>query len=125
MFLKTSEIASRNGLMNRYEVRITKQAEGQIHDIAYYLTVVLHNPDAAGTLVNDLYATFDEISNNPERQFLVDEEPWHSEGIRKIQVKNYMVYFWIDIEKAAVQVTGVCFAERQQDKFLARMTIEK
>lgn len=104
--------------MNVYEVRVTTQAQEQIRDIAYYIAVTLHAPDAAQAMVDDLDEVFETISQNPERQFLVEEEPWHSEGVRKIKVKNYLVYFWIDVENAAVQVIGVCYAKRDQTKFL-------
>ena len=103
--------------MNVYEVRVTTQAQEQIRDIAYYIAVTLHAPDAAQAMVDDLDKVFETISQNPERQFLVEEEPWHSEGVRKIKVKNYLVYFWIDVENAAVQVIGVCYAKRDQKNF--------
>jgi plasmid stabilization system protein ParE len=110
--------------MNVYEVRVTTQAQEQIRDIAYYIAVTLHAPDAAQAMVDDLDKVFETISQNPERQFLVEEEPWHSEGVRKIKVKNYLVYFWIDVENAAVQVIGVCYAKRDQIKFLNGIDIE-
>lgn len=110
--------------MNRYDVRITRQAEDQINDIAYHIAVILHDPDAAEGLVDDLHETIDSLGYNPERKFLVDEEPWHSEGVRKIKVKNYMMYFLIDAENAAVHITGVCYAGRDQKKFLGKMKME-
>lgn len=75
-------------------------------------------------VVDDLDEVFETISQNPERQFLVEQELWHSEGVRKIKVKNYLVYFWIDVENAAVQVIGVCYAKRDQIKFLNGIDIE-
>ena len=107
--------------MNVFNVKVTTQAEEQIREIAYYISVTLQAPDAAVAMLDDLDEVFDTISENPERQFLVEEEPWHSEGVRKIKVKNYLVYFWIDIENAAFQVTGVCYAKRDQKKFLSKM----
>lgn len=35
----------------------------------------------------------------PQRIKNIDEEPWGSYGFRKIRVKNYYVYFWINEEK--------------------------
>ena len=69
--------------MNIYEVRVTTQAQEHIRDIAYHIAVTLHAPDAAQAMVDDLDEVFETISENPERQFLVEEEPWHSEGVRK------------------------------------------
>ena len=109
--------------MNVFNVKVTTQAEEQISEIAYYISVTLKTPDAAMAMLDDLDEVFETISTNPERQFLVEEEPWHSEGVRKIKVKNYLVYFWIDIENAAVQITGVCYAQRDQKKFLSKMDL--
>lgn len=109
--------------MNVFEVKATTQAEEQIREIAYHISVTLQAPDAAAAMLDDLDEAFETISKNPERQFLVEEEPWHSEGVRKIKVKSYLVYFWIDIEHAAVQVTGVCYAKRDQKKFLSKMDL--
>lgn len=111
--------------MNRYYMIVTPQAEEQIRDIAYYIAVDLQAPEAAETFLDELQDTFQTISYNPERQFLVEDEPWHSEGIRKIQVKNYMVYFWIDIDAAAVKITGVCYAKRDLKKFLEGMDLNQ
>ena len=50
----------------------------------------------------------------PERYSLVDEEPWRTEGMRKIIVKNFLIYFWIDEHNMKVQVTGVIYGRRDQ-----------
>lgn len=110
--------------MNRYSVMITAQAEEQIREIAYHIAVNLNAPDAAENLIDELYETFDQLGTNPERQFLVDEEPWRSKGVRKILVKHYLVYFWINAENATVQVTGVCYEKRDQIKFLKQIILE-
>ena len=46
--------------MNVYDVRVTTQAQEQIRDIAYYIAVTLHAPDAAQAMVDDL----DEVIAN-------------------------------------------------------------
>ena len=61
--------------MNVYDVRVTTQAQEQIRDIAYYIAVTLHAPYAAQAMVDDLDEVFETISQNPERQFLVEQEP--------------------------------------------------
>ncbi len=38
--------------LNRFEVRLTKQAEEQLRGIAWHIAVVLKNPDAAETLMD-------------------------------------------------------------------------
>lgn len=110
--------------MNVYEVKPTRQAEEQMRDIAWYIAVELHNPDAAENLIDELGAAFGKLAKNPEKHPLVDEEPWRSEEIRWIKVKHYLIYFWIDAENAAVQITGVVNERRDKKKFLGEMEIK-
>lgn len=97
--------------MNVFEVKSTRQAEKQIREIAWHIAVELQNPDAAEDLMDSFETDINKLGRNPERHRLVDEEPWRSEEIRWIKVKNYLVYFWIDIENASVHVTGVCYSK--------------
>lgn len=64
------------------------------------------------------------MSDMPKRHSLVDEEPWRSEGVRKIVVKNFLIYFWVDDENMWVQVTAVIYAKRNQLVQLAKMDWE-
>ena len=60
----------------------------------------------------------------PDRINLTEEEPWRSEGIYRMRVKNYYVYFWIDENNDKVQVTSVIYVARNQAAQLGRMEIE-
>lgn len=109
--------------MNVFEARLTRQAEVQLREIAWHIAVALHNPDAAENLMDNFEAEFVKIEKNPEKYALVDEEPWRSEGVRKSRVKHFIIYFWIDVENAAIQITGIVYEKRDQKKFLERMNI--
>ena len=108
--------------MNVYEVKPTRQAEEQMREIAWHIAVELENPDAAENLMDDFGEELKKLGKNPEKHSPVDEEPWRSEGVRKIKVKRFLVYFWIDTENAAVQIIGVVYEGRDQKKFLKKVT---
>lgn len=55
----------------------------------------------------------------------MEEEPWRSEGLRKIIVENYYVYFWIDEENGIVQVTAFVYVKRDQNDFLKSCDLNK
>ncbi|MBQ9436735.1 MAG: type II toxin-antitoxin system RelE/ParE family toxin [Lachnospiraceae bacterium] len=59
--------------MKEYEVKLTKQAETQIHEIAWYITVVLKNPDAAENLMDDFDAAMEKLKKHPAAISLTDE----------------------------------------------------
>lgn len=52
---------------------------------------------------------------------MIDEEPWRAEGIRKIVVNKFIVYYWIDKDKKKVQVTAVIYEKRDQIEQLKNM----
>lgn len=57
----------------------------------------------------------------PGRIPLTDEEPWRTEGIHKMPVKNFLVYFWIDEGNSKVQITAVVYGKRDQRQILTMM----
>lgn len=107
--------------MNVFNVKSTRQAEEQLREIAWGIAVECQNPDAAENLMDVFLDEIGKLGRNPEKHRLVEEEPWRSKEVRWKKVKHYLVYFWIDVENAAVQVTGVCYEKRDQKKFLSRM----
>ena len=60
----------------------------------------------------------------PSRHALIEGEPWRSEGIRKIVVKNFLVYYWIDDKCNKVQVTDVIYSKRDQIEQLKNMDMQ-
>lgn len=106
---------------NEYEVKVTMQALEQMGAIVHYISYDLMAPGAAENLLNDLKAAIMKLSVLPKRHSLIDEEPWRSEGVRKIVVKNFLVYYWVDDESNKVQVTAVIYNKRDQIKQLTNM----
>ena len=64
------------------------------------------------------------LSTLPNRVALTEEEPWHSAGIRKLSVKNYLVYFWVNEDQKQVQITAVVYGRRDQRNVLQNMKYE-
>lgn len=106
---------------NKYEIKVTRQAFEQMRKIAHYISYDLMAPEAADNLLDDLKASILKLSVLPKKYPLIEEEPWRSEGVRKIVVKNFLVYYWIDEEYNKVQVTAVIYSKRDQIKQLKNM----
>ena len=104
-----------------YNVRITPQAEQSMQEIASYIAVDLMEPQTAVKLLRTLKKAVDSLDMFPGRIHLTPEEPWHSLGIRRLVVKNYYVYFWIDETNLCVHVTDVIYAGQDQPAQLADM----
>lgn len=75
-------------------VKITSQAEEQIQEIIHYIAHELKAPDAALHLLGILEDTFALSTDFPQRVVLVDEVTWRGNGIHRLPVKNFLVYFF-------------------------------
>jgi len=107
-----------------YTVKITEHARGQMREIFRYIAFTLQAPDTALRLLDTLEREIASLSRFPGRVALTEEEPWHSAGIHKLPVKNYIVYFWIDEAARKVQVTAIVYGRRDQARQLMEMEME-
>ena len=111
-------------MQKSYEVKITKQALNQMQDIVDYISSELLAPVAADRLLDKMEEVIKSLSLYPGKYALIEEEPWRSEGIRKIVVKNFLVYFWIDEANENVQITAVIYSKRDQISQLINMDMQ-
>ena len=77
-------------MKDNYDVKITKQAKEQMAQIVDYISNELFAPEAAIQLLDKLENSIMALEEFPERYQLIDEEPWRSEGVRKIVVNNFL-----------------------------------
>ena len=110
--------------MNEYEVRVTRQALEQMKEIVHYISNDLMAPDAADNLLDKMKAEITKLSSFPKTHALIDEEPWRTEGVRKIVVKNFLIYYWVDDDNNRVQVIAVIYSRRDQIRQLSNMDME-
>ncbi len=78
-----------------YSLKITSQAEKQMQETIHSITNDLKAPDTALHLLNALENSFTSLAHFPQRVVLVDEESWHTKGIHRLPVKNFLVYLYI------------------------------
>lgn len=81
--------------MEKYIVRITDEALADMAEIYHYIAKTLKAPDTALSQydrIADEILTLDEF---PERYRVVDFEPEHSAGLRRMLIDNYSVFYVI------------------------------
>lgn len=103
-----------------YEVEITPQAQEQMQEISQYIAFELQAPEAAFNLIDVLEEAIMSLSQFPKRAPLTAEEPWRNLGIRRMPVKNFLVYFQVYEEVHKVLVTAVLYSRRDQAVQLAQ-----
>ena len=54
---------------------------------------------------------------------LINEEPWHRYGIRKMIAKNFYIYFRIDESNHKVYILNIIYTKQDQLKRLNEMNI--
>ena len=110
--------------MKQYEVKITEPAQRQLQEIVRYIAGDLQEKRTALWMLDTLEKEILSLSTLPNRVALTEEEPWHSAGIRKLPVKNYLVYFWVNEEQKQVQITAVVFGRRDLRNVLQNIKYE-
>ena len=105
----------------RYEVKLTPQALGQIVETVQYISKTLLEPEIARKWADTLQREIRKLDSMPSRHPLTEEEPWRTKGIRKMPVKNFLVYYLVDEEKKTVWVTAVIYGRRDQISVLRDM----
>ena len=77
--------------MNEYEVRVTRLALEQMKEIVHYISNDLMAPDAADNLLDKMKAEITKLSSFPKKHDLIDEEPWRTEGVRKVVIPSIII----------------------------------
>lgn len=107
-----------------YQIIVTPDAEADLSELRDYIANVLLSPDTACSYLRHLRKEIGKLSDMPGRIKMVDEEPWHSRGIRKMIVKNFFVYFRIVEEEKTVFILNVIYARRDQLYILQHIKME-
>lgn len=110
--------------MNSYEIIMTPDATTDLVELRDYIADVLLVPDTALSYIRAIREEISKLSEMPGRIKPVDDEPWHSRGIREIMAKNFYVYYRIDEETKQVYIMNVIYNKRDQLRQLANMKLD-
>ena len=102
-----------------YKLIILPEAQQDIRGIVLYIAQDLFSPKAALDLQDAFQEAIRKLSYMPARIRSITEEPWGRQGVRKIRVKNYYIYFLVDDNEMAVKVNAVIYTGRDQKKQMA------
>lgn len=109
--------------MKTYSVSITDYARMQLKDIAKYIKYELQSSQAASAFLTVMEKSISSLSSMPNRISLEESEPWHSLGIHKMPVKNYLIYFLVKEDCSEVHITAIIYNKREQKQQLLKMEL--
>lgn len=104
-----------------YKVKLTDHAVAQLQEAVIYISKVLQASTVAKHWAARIKKELASLSTMPARYPLTEEEPWHTEGVHKMSVENFLIYYWIDEEKKIVWITAIVYARRDQLRVLREM----
>ena len=110
--------------MDSYKIIITPDAEEDLVELRNYIADVLLARDTARNYIRTIRKEIGSLSELPARYKPVDDEPWHSRGVRRIIVNNFFVYYRIDEGHKRVYILNVIYARRDQLRVLEQMNID-
>jgi plasmid stabilization system protein ParE len=71
-------------------------------------------PDIAKQKIQAIRSGIGTLNEMPERFAPIDEKPWGDEGIRKMVLSPYLVYYWINEKLNKVQIIAVIHEKQDQ-----------
>lgn len=110
--------------MDSYEIIMTPDATTDLMELRDYIADVLLVPGTALSYIRAIREEISKLSEMPGLIKPVDDEPWHSRGIRKIMAKNFYVYYRIDEDAKRVYIMNIIYNRRDQLRQLANMKLD-
>lgn len=101
---------------------MTPDAVEDLWELRNYIADVLLSPDTALEYIRAVRKEIASLAQFQARFKPMNDEPWHSRGVRRLLAKNFYVYYWIDEPRRCVSVMNVIYARRDQLRALVEKT---
>ncbi|MEI6578245.1 MAG: type II toxin-antitoxin system RelE/ParE family toxin [Eubacteriales bacterium] len=104
--------------MKEYKVFIEDSAEKDLFGILLYISKTLKQPTIAKRIYTEIKKQISNLRSKPARQKIVEEAPYAAQGVRKLYVENYMVFYVVDDSKKEVHVFRILYNRREWQNLL-------
>ena len=98
--------------MEEYDVHYAPQAVDDLRGIYAYISQSLLEPNTALKQTQRIRESVRSLQTMPARYPLAEFEPWHSLGIRKLPIDNYVVFYLVNAELHTVTVYRIFYGSR-------------
>lgn len=93
-------------------IAYTVKARQDLRDIYDYIANELLAPETARRMTERIMRDIRTLESMPERNALYQKEPWRSEGLRFLPVKNYLVFYLINGAANTVFIVRIMYGGR-------------
>ena len=101
-----------------YRLKYLPIARQDIIDIARYISHDLSNPAAAEKLAVELVGAAENLAIHPYIHSVFRPVRPLKKEYRKIGVKNYLMFYWVEEAEKIVTIARIIYARRDYEKLL-------
>lgn len=104
--------------METYKVIIEFPAERDLRAILVYITETLKEPVAAKRIYTSVKEQIITLRHMPLRHGLVEDEIFALQGVRKMPVQNYSVFYLVNEQLKEVHILRILYNRREWQNLL-------
>lgn len=97
-------------MRNKYKVEISRQAKLDLRDIVLYIKNILKAPSIANKYVELFKNEINNLQYFPQRFAIVDSELIKGECVRRVIVKNYIIFYRVNEKDQLVKVDRIMYS---------------
>ncbi|MDO4516067.1 MAG: type II toxin-antitoxin system RelE/ParE family toxin [Bacillota bacterium] len=97
----------------------TWKARQDLRDIYEYIAYTLLVPDTAQKMTERILQGVRTLEVMPERNPLYKEEPWYSQGVRFLPVKNSLIFYTVNPAEDSVFIARILYGGRDISRQLS------
>lgn len=98
--------------MDKYNIEITEPAENDLFEIKRYISEDRLEPSVAERIIDKIAEGIFELEEMPLRNALVQDERLAVDGIRKLIIDNYIVFYFVDEGRHTVTIVRILYGRR-------------
>lgn len=106
--------------MSKWKVILTPKLKQEFRDIYSYITEELLVPETTKKQMGRILDKVEPLNEMPYKFSLVEKELWHSRGLRKMVVDNYIVFYLPNEKTKEVVVFHVFYGGRYIEELLEK-----
>ena len=101
-----------------YSINYTEQSQNDLDGIFKYVAFTLQEPVVAVKLYEEITKSVRALEVMPLRNPIFDETPWKNLRLRKLIVKNYIVFYIVNETDETVTVVRIMYGGRNIEEQL-------
>lgn len=103
----------------KYSVTLSPEAKEDMRSIAAHISYTLKNKIAARSQTQRIRKEIRSLDHFPHRYTHVDWEPWRSDGVHKMPVNNFTVYYFVQEDLMDVKILRIFYGGRDVEHIVS------